>query len=198
MHVGHTRWGGDTGMIIFLGASVGSFTDPGAEQFPISSTGRDKCNTAKRQSIATSPNLHRKGSLPIDSYQFHDQFCMDLHSSTVKSWKQTSKTDQRPMCAHTSGCCSFPWRNESRSTLSAHTAVESHKTTCTISTLILLKPAVTSLTRLIHDRRLKQTQKDQDENTDHYQFCIDLHNLFLLAAQLCKTDRDLSPLKGGI
>lgn len=117
----------------------------GAEQFPISSTGRDKCNTTRIQSIATSPNLHRKGSLLIDSFQFYDQFCMDLHSSIVKSWKQTSKTNQRPMCTRY-GCSFPPTRPEknhaSRSTLSAHTAVEFHKTTCTISTLILLKPVV--------------------------------------------------------
>lgn len=76
---------------------------------PMSSTGRDKCNTTQVQSIATSPNLHRKGSLLIDSFQFYGQFCMDLHSGTVKSWKQTSKTNQRPMCI--SYLCSSPRRN---------------------------------------------------------------------------------------
>lgn len=98
----------------------------GADQFPMSSTGRDKCNTAQVQSIVTSPNLHRKGSLPIDSFQFYDQFCMDLHSSPMKSWKQTSKTNQRPMCTRYCSNLSEK-RHVSRSTLSAHTAVEFNK-----------------------------------------------------------------------
>lgn len=114
----------------------------GAEQFPISSTGRDKCNTTQIESIATSPNLHRKGSHLMEWFQFYDQFCMDLHSSTTKSWKQTSKTNQRPICTRNHGSLSEKKR-VSRSTLSAHTAVDFHKTTCTISTLILLKPVCT-------------------------------------------------------
>ena len=64
-----------------------------------------------------------------------------------KSWKQTSKTNQRPMS--TAWCpqlhkMTAETMYASRSTLSAHTAVEMHKTTCTISTLIPLEPMCAS------------------------------------------------------
>lgn len=56
-----------------------------------------------------------------------------------KSWKQTSKTNQGPISRGRKG--SFPTKKHaSRSTWSAHTAVERQETTCTISTLILLEP----------------------------------------------------------
>lgn len=68
--------------VAFVGHFAGKL---GAGQFPFSSTGRDKCNTTLTQSIATFPNLHRKGhNLKQFLFKCHDQFCMDLHSSRVK------------------------------------------------------------------------------------------------------------------
>lgn len=53
---------------LVLDGFAGQFTgNIDAEQFPSSSTGRDKCNTTWTLSIATSPNLHRKGTLQTDS-----------------------------------------------------------------------------------------------------------------------------------
>lgn len=68
-------------------------------QSPPNSTGRDKCNTIQKHSIATDPNLCRKGfdfpSLFLQTFHHHSQFCMDLHSRISHSWMQTCKTNHR-------------------------------------------------------------------------------------------------------
>lgn len=64
---------------------------------------------------------------------------------SLKSWMQTSKTDRGPamlQCTETLGEFTKVFESQmhlARSTSSAHTAVDDRNTTCTISTLALLK-----------------------------------------------------------
>lgn len=99
-------------------------------QSPPNSTGRDKCNTIQKHSIATDPNLCRKGfDFPLLFYR--------LFTTTVSfAWICTAEY-------HTAGCkpakltieqCSVTgqfdwatgrsWSSTASSTLSAHNAVD--------------------------------------------------------------------------
>lgn len=119
-------------------------------QSPQSSTGRDKCNTFQTHSIATNPNLCRKGPNGSRSgsrmWAATVSFAWICTAQCLKSWMQTSKTDRGPARlqngTETSGLFARVFGSQmhlARSTSSAHTAVDDRNTTCTISTLALLK-----------------------------------------------------------
>jgi len=76
----------------------------------------------------------------------HGQFCMDLHSAVLKAEckpaKLTGVQQSYRECIETLGVPAKVFRSQmhlARSTSSAHTAVDDRNTTCTISTLALLK-----------------------------------------------------------
>ena len=117
------------------------------------------------------------------------QFCMDLHTNAISSGMQTSKTEQSSEVLPAAGDL---WMAVRR-TWSAHAAVDTDNTTCTISTLAPLTLVTTPwVLRGVAKQALSPMGLETGrEQAGHHQFCIDLHNSSILVVQLCRTSREL-------